>query len=117
MLCPSSQCSDGAHIIGRAISPTEVTLLADPIPVTIAFSREAAKHRSPEKRFRFAAPCQGSNCANWSGSQCELPDRIKLIISPRKAPDCGIRQRCRWYLESGISICELCSQITTDRDP
>lgn len=118
ILCPSAPCSLGALLIGRAVSPTEVAILPEPIVVNAAFVAEAGNHRAPEKRFRFAAPCKAGGCSNWDGHKCTVPEVTSSILSSRDAgyPVCGIRSDCRWFDQDGFLACSLCVQVTTQRD-
>ena len=116
MLCPSARCAEGAQLIGRAISPTEVVILPVPMIVTKAFVEEAWQRKIPEKRFRFAAPCQGANCVNWLGNRCQVPSQVSTLVEQVDAPTCGIRLQCRWFHENGLAACKVCPKVTTQRD-
>lgn len=116
ILCPSARCTESALLIGRAISPVEVAILPVPMRVSRAFIEEANQLRAPEKRFRFAAPCQGANCANWQDSHCQVPDQVSPLVEQVDAPVCGIRQECRWFHENDLAACRICPQVTTERD-
>jgi len=119
-LCPSAPCEEGALLIGRALQTDKVVLLSQPIPVSSTFVAEAVKHRSPEKRFRFASPCKGGACANWNGQSCGVPDQVKHLtptpMHTTKPPECGIRVDCRWYQQEGVQACFFCVSVTTQRD-
>ena len=116
MLCPSARCTENAQLIGRAISPVEVAILQVPITVTRAFVEEAKQRRPPEKRFRFAAPCKGENCANWQDNRCQVPSQVSTLVEQVAAPACGIREQCRWFHENDWTACRVCPKVTTERD-
>lgn len=118
VLCPSATCETGALLIGRAVSPTKVVILPTPIIISTAFVDEASKHRAAEKRFRFASPCKGSGCRNWTGQKCKVPEETLSVLPPLddRLPDCGIRNDCRWFTQDGALACSVCVQVTTQRD-
>lgn len=118
ILCPSAPCEEGNLLIGRTLNDDNVKILKKPIKINVSFVEEAKKHRTPEKRFRFASSCKQKKCRNWNGDQCTIPDTVEqlLLYAPiNTIPECGIRNLCRWHLQSGENICLLCPFITTQR--
>jgi hypothetical protein len=117
-LCPSAPCAPGALLIGRVVSPTKVAITPFPIKVTQVFMTEVSGQGAPEKHFRFASPCQGKGCQNWKGGQCQVPADVTPLLDRHAiaVAECGIRDDCRWFGQSGYDACAICTQVTTDRD-
>lgn len=118
-LCPSSRCEEGHLLIG-IVGPTGlISLLPDALPVDAEFNRIAHEGRAPEKRFRFASPCEGAACQQWTGSRCGVIDEVMgLMVAeppPGREPPCAIRARCRWYGQAGPAACQGCAYVVTDR--
>ena len=118
-LCPSAQPDwDGASVIGIVVgTATEPHFehLAKPLPVTedlLAFSKPV----TPAEVFRFAAPCINHSCAQYSGSRCQLAEKVvKLLpVVATRLPSCTIRPRCRWWQQEGKPACLRCEQVVTD---
>jgi hypothetical protein len=121
LLCPSAQPNmHGALAIGvvdHRRDPPEISYLEAPQPVTDDLLRMVEPIR-PTEIFRFAAPCQTSACSHWSGSDCQLIDRVvKLIpVASLHLPTCRIRPECRWYAQAGRSACVRCSRVVTQNE-
>jgi hypothetical protein len=66
--------------------------------------------------FRFAAPCEQSGCANWSGEHCRVAERLVQImpVSSVELPACVLRPDCRWFFQEGGAACVRCSQVVTN---
>lgn len=120
ILCPSSVCMEGAALLGVVNTQGTVDLLPEPIPIGEDFVKEAHKGRKPETRFRFTNSCVMKECKQWNGQGCGVIERVQSLISIEETlqqlPPCGIRSRCRWYLQSGPSACKVCIYVVTD-DP
>ena len=115
-LCPSAEAAPGAALIGVVGPEGRVGLLGKPLPVDAGFLAKAGKGRALEKRFRFAAPCQKSDCRQWGGGRCGVIDRVMEIVGEIDAPlpTCAIRARCRWYNQRGGTACHACPDVVTD---
>jgi hypothetical protein len=94
--------------------------LTPPLTIDDSFVATARRGRSPEKRFRFAAPCVEEHCAQWTGSRCGVIDAV-LATDVRGADDeasslprCAIRSSCRWFAQSGAGACGVCPLVITD---
>ena len=119
-LCPSSRCRDGALLLGIVGSDGVVGYVRPPLRVGAEFV-EAAEHqaRTPEHRFRFAAPCLEKGCAHWSGTRCGVIDQAEAASTATAAdkyadsslPDCDLRPSCRWFEQIGVRACSVCPQI------
>jgi hypothetical protein len=119
--CPSAPCEPGATLLGVVDSSDTVGYLTPPIVIDEEFVSRARQGRSPEKRFRFAAPCVEAGCQQWTGSRCGVIDTVlenaaeldaeRMRDSP--AP-CAIRPSCRWFAQSGPSACAVCPLVITD---
>ncbi|KAB2854116.1 MAG: hypothetical protein F9K43_30195, partial [Bauldia sp.] len=55
--CPSAACEPGAILLGLVDAGDRVGYLSPPLRIDEEFVSRARRGRSPEKRFRFAAPC------------------------------------------------------------
>lgn len=113
LLCPSYQCVSGAQLIGIAQANQQIEFIGNPIRIDRQFVKIAQEGRPPETRFRFAKKCGKSICANWAGGHCgliaELRDNREGLGG--ELPNCGIRDRCRWYAEQGAAACDICPNI------
>lgn len=120
ILCPSSVCIEGSALLGIVNAQGTVDLLPEPIPIDEDFVKEAHKGRKPETRFRFTNTCLQKECQQWNGQGCGVIERVQqlLVIEEelQQLPACGIRSRCRWYLQTGASACATCIYVVTD-DP
>ncbi len=123
ILCPSWRCEAGASLIGIILADGTVAFSKDRIVIDEAFVEVARQGRSPEKRFRFSSTCKRAACIQWTEGECCIPD---LIIKehqergpdpnePFVLPECSIRPRCRWHLQSGDAACRACPEVITDR--
>jgi hypothetical protein len=118
--CPSAPCESGATLLGVVGSQGRVGYLTPPLTIDDDFVATARRGRSPEKRFRFAAPCVEERCAQWTGSRCGVIDAV--IANPLPRPDdeagglprCSIRSACRWFAQSGTDACRVCPLVITD---
>ena len=127
-LCPSATLAgvepgQPLHISGVVGADGLVTNLRTPLPVDAAMRAELQKHGTPERRFRFAAPCAEGRCGNWTeqgGGQCGLIARIRDHVAASDAapepaaalPPCAIRADCRWWRQDGPSACAVCPLVT-----
>lgn len=120
ILCPSSICIEGSALLGIVNAEGTVDILPDPIPVDEAFVEEANKGRKPETRFRFTNTCVQKECQQWNGHGCGVIDQVQKLInieeSLQQLPACGIRSRCRWYLQNGATSCSACVYVIME-DP
>jgi hypothetical protein len=84
------------------------------------FVAVARRGRSPEKRFRFAAPCVEDRCVQWTGSRCGVIDTVLTADGLPEARGtagrsrCPIRSSCRWFAQSGLDACAVCPVVVTD---
>jgi hypothetical protein len=118
-LCPSTAADAGVeemHLSGIVGADGLVAHLLTPLPVNDDFLAEVQAKGRPEDRFRFSAPCVEKRCENWAGGQCGLIGRIRAALPEPQAtaalPPCGIRARCRWWLQDGAAACAVCPQVT-----
>ena len=128
-LCPSTTAApgvEGVHLTGVVGSDGRVANLLTPLPVDDAFLAEATRHGTPERRFRFSAPCVEGRCENWQagqggeGGQCGLIGRIRTHVAahaPAEPPPaglqpCAIRARCRWWQQDAAAACAVCTLVT-----
>lgn len=118
VLCPSWQCEEGATLLGIVLADGSVAFAKDRIVIDAAFAAAAREGRSPEKRFRFSSACRQSGCVQWADDRCGVIDHVmdrRSAPETRTAlPECTIRPRCRWHLQSGDAACFACPEVMTD---
>ena len=120
VLCPSARGEPGALLLGRLGDDGLIAIAAAPFAIGETFVEAAGE--GAERRFRFAAPCQGSRCAQWTGSRCGVLDRVGPWLESMGAtpdagpPDCAIRTACRWRRQSGLEACRICRFVVTEGD-
>lgn len=120
-VCPSSTCEQGSILLGIVRADGRIAYLNPGIEVDEEFIETARKGRSPEKRFRFAAPCVEEKCTQWTGSRCgaiehavALQDEQLLPEASEQLPNCAIRPSCRWFSQIGVRACRVCPFVITD---
>lgn len=114
--CPSGPAVDGALLLGVVREDGHVAFLGTPLPVNQDFIDRAKVHGAPERRFRFAAPCQETGCAQWSKGRCGVGDKATRLLeaSADEIRACAIRDTCRWWSQHGATACRVCDQVITD---
>ncbi len=118
-LCPSARPEmEGSVVLGiiRDLGGEEfVHHLAEPLPVTPEILALAAPAR-PTEVFRFAAPCAGSGCSHFDGTDCRLVEKMVAVVSRTvdALPPCRIRPSCRWYTQEGTPACLRCPLIFSE---
>ncbi len=115
-LCPSAPMEKGALLMGLVNEQGKIDYLGTPIPITKKFIKIAKEGRSPGKRFRFANECAKNGCARWENGGCSVAKHSKelKINSNEPAPECGIRNSCRWFSQEGVYACGVCPLVITD---
>ena len=117
-LCPSAQPemdgSVGFGVVGGSAEEPRVGYLTTPMRVTedlLALSKPVP----PTEVFRFAAPCVGTACRHFDGTNCTLVTRtVQLLpVVVTNLPACVIRPTCRWWQQEGKAACLRCPQIVT----
>lgn len=117
-LCPSAQpgmrdsCVFG--IVGGTAEEPRLDYLAEPQRITDELLA-LAHPVQPTEIFRFAAPCAGSTCHHFDGSNCRLVTRIVQLLPTvvEKIPPCSLRSKCRWWQQEGKEACKRCPQVVT----
>lgn len=118
-LCPSAKPEmEGSVIFGVVDGTVEEPRLAhlvEPQPVTdklLALSGSV----TPTEIFRFAAPCAGSACQHFDGSNCRLATKIVQLLPEvmTELPPCRLRPNCRWWQQEGKPACMRCPQIVSE---
>lgn len=118
-LCPSTQPEmEGSvvfGVVGGTLEEPRIAHLVEPQPVTdelLALSAPVA----PTEVFRFAAPCAGSACQHFDGSNCRLAKKIVQLLPKVMTglPPCRLRPDCRWWQQEGKAACMRCPQIVTE---
>lgn len=117
-ICPSSRGKAGAQLLGVRQPGGWVSILSEPKLLDAEFFEEAAKHGRPEERFRFANKCVESGCGQWKGGRCSVGDRVAAVelrnAQEADLPVCSIRNKCRWYGQSGADACRGCFFVITE---
>lgn len=119
LLCPSSLCQEGALLLGIVDSDGRVGYISPAPAVGKEFVEKAHQGRTPEHRFRFAAPCQEAACVHWTGTRCGVIDQAKSVaettqrsVSPANSlPRCAVRSECRWFAQCGSDACFVCPSV------
>jgi hypothetical protein len=121
LLCPSSNCREGAGILGIVEENGQVVFMKKKLVVNEEFIQIARLGRSPEKRFRFFGTCVKGGCEQWKENRCSLIDQFVNTSTKssdtsqdKKIPNCLIRNDCRWFNQWGYEACKICPLIVTD---
>ncbi len=117
IMCPSSQGKAGALLLGVRQNDGKVAILPEPLPVDEQFIAIARQQEIPARqRFRFTNKCCESGCGQWTGKGCgvvesviQYADRLPEITG--ELPACGIRSRCRWFMQREADACRICPYI------
>lgn len=118
LTCPSAPCAPGAQLVGILGGDGRVHNLRTPLEVDEGFVAEASRQGPPEARMRFAAPCQKSGCAQWTGEGCGVIRKVMAHLGAAAEgalPPCTIRSSCRWYAEKAAAACHVCDRVVTDQ--
>ena len=120
ILCPSAQPDmEGAQVFGVLVKTPDdglrVGYLNEPQPITPDLVTAAEPVKPPEV-LRIAAPCMGSGCMHFDGSNCRLAARVTEMLDPVVSglPRCAIRPHCRWFRQEGRAACLRCPQVITE---
>ncbi|HEY9608887.1 MAG TPA: nitrogen fixation protein [Allocoleopsis sp.] len=118
-LCPSTTHPEQREsvvfgVVGGTVESPRLAYLREPQPVTdelLAVSGSVA----PTEVFRFAAPCAGSGCKHFDGTDCRLIQRIVNVLPTvvDVLPACQLRSSCRWWQQEGKAACLRCPQVVT----
>lgn len=118
-LCPSTTHPEQGEsvvfgVVGGTVESPRLAYLREPQPVTdelLAVSGSVA----PTEVFRFAAPCAGSGCRHFDGTDCRLAQRIVSMLPTVVdiLPVCPLRSSCRWWQQEGKAACLRCPQVVT----
>lgn len=119
LLCPSHRCKPGSQLLGIRQDDGTVAILPSPLPINDDFIKIVKEDEmAPEQRFRFTNKCVESGCNQWNGKGCGVVERIvqhlKDLPQIDSLPDCGIRDRCRWFHQRNADACKACPFIITE---
>ena len=121
-LCPSAQPTMADSFVFGVVQGTadepRLRHLARPQPVSPELL-QMAEPVSPTEVYRFAAPCAGSACCHFDGTNCQLAGRVVRFLRPviDALPPCHLRPNCRWWQQEGKAACLRCPQIVTESKP
>lgn len=123
-LCPSAPAEAGAMLIGVVGPDGRIARLGTPLEIDADFVAKVKATGSPERHFRFSAPCQEGKCQNWTDGQCGLVGALQaaasgagLLAADTAARPCPIRAACRWWRQRGRAACDVCAFVVTDNRP
>jgi hypothetical protein len=115
--CPSSHPAPGAQILAVETKSGELAYVSTPIVLNEDTAERLTEQSGARPLIRFSGPCQESRCKQWTGTRCDVADRVvqQLVPLTRRGslPVCGIRSTCRWYAQNGRGACEVCSDVRT----
>lgn len=117
--CPSAQPDwEGSVVLGVVLGTSESPRLAHLEvlqPVTVELMA-LAYPVEPTEVFRIAAPCLGTGCTHFNGTDCRLVQRLVTLLPPvvEALPTCSLRPSCRWWQQEGKAACLRCPQVVTD---
>jgi hypothetical protein len=118
-LCPSAQPeTEGSvvfGVVGGTVEEPHLAHFVEPQAVNDELLA-LANPVTPTEVFRFAAPCAGSACQHFDGSNCRLATKIVQLLSKvvEELPPCRLRPNCRWWQQEGKAACMRCPQIVTE---
>ena len=117
IMCPSNQCKPGSKLLGIRQNNGIIAILPDPLPIDEHFIETTREHEVPVlQRFRFTNKCIEAGCAQWNGQGCNVIENVmqhmdSIPTTASELPACGIRSRCRWYLQKQTDACKICPYI------
>jgi len=118
LLCPSAQADQAGAVafgvVGGTAEAPRVAYLRRHLPVIPALLA-LSEPVKPTEVFRFAAPCAETACQHFEANSCTLAARIGRLKAGTDygVPACGIRPRCRWWRQEGVSACQRCPMVVT----
>ncbi|WP_137703044.1 hypothetical protein [Marimonas lutisalis] len=121
LTCPSAPCAPGATLLGQMGGDGRLRYTRTAMQVDDGFVETARAHGPPEARMRFAAPCQKTGCAQWTGDGCGVVRKVLAAVEAQGGlPEtplqpCVIRADCRWFSERGATACGACQYVVTDQ--
>lgn len=117
--CPSAQPEmEGVvvfGVVGGTAAQPRVGYLTERMPATPELLGLTGEVR-PAEVFRFGAPCAGTGCRHFDGSDCRLASKlVQLAPAPgvTTLPACTLRPDCRWWRQEGKAACMRCPQVVT----
>lgn len=113
--CPSARAAPGATLLGILGGDGRMVPLRTSMRVDQDFLNAAGPR--PEARMRFASGCVKGHCAQWTGRNCGVIERVLGHLGVPEAaplPPCLIRGTCRWFAEQGAAACGVCDRVVTD---
>jgi hypothetical protein len=102
-------------VVGGAPGERRVGCLQGRVPVTDELLAMAGPVK-PTQVFRFGAPCAGSGCSHFDGSDCRLATKLVQLTPAitKDLPACHLRPDCRWWKQEGKAACMRCPAVMTD---
>jgi hypothetical protein len=123
-LCPSATGETrDARIIG--VIGADGVVQSIPTPITLTPAMRDSLGPQPERLFRLAGRCTANKCVNWDNRECGLIGRMRETVDAQVVatlpdgtlPDCGIRDACVWWRQSGAEACRVCRFVIYNPTP
>lgn len=117
--CPSNRCKTGSKLLGVRQDDGTIAILPQPLHIDEKFIENVSDHEmAPEQRFRFTNKCVETGCNQWNGEGCGVINRVVKHLNDlptiSKIPECGIRDRCRWFSQHDYNACKVCRFTITE---
>ena len=109
IFCPSTDFPESTHVLAIRNQHGVLKFLPKllPVPDVAKQQMEIADLRD---RVRMVGRCIQARCIHWEG-HCALGREIAKIDAHANTPSCALSDTCRWKMENGDSICQICPQI------
>ena len=106
-------------------SPIVIAPSTIPTPITLTPAMRDSLGPQPERLFRLAGRCTANKCVNWDNRECGLIGRMRETVDAQVVatlpdgtlPDCGIRDACVWWRQSGAEACRVCRFVIYNPTP
>ena len=113
--CPSAVCKPDAQILGTISNGVLAYDPSLPVVSDVPFG-QVSGYGNPDKCLRFTSTCIRSRCEKWINDECALVEQVLSFLNPIDGPlpECGIRDCCRWFLQAGERVCQVCPLVVPD---
>ncbi|NDA80814.1 MAG: hypothetical protein EBX92_06800 [Actinobacteria bacterium] len=110
LICPSADREMAEVVLAIRTDIHERFEFLEELPRVPLMLHVQEHNGRPHPTMRFAARCVNAACSHWSISSCRLGWSVSSvsIAVDRSEDSCPIREKCRWFVENGISACQVC---------